>query len=89
MKWSDENDVIQKANNTETGLGASVCTRDTVQAERITNQLEVGNIWINAHAQIQPSTPFAGVKQSGFGVEMGVEGLKSYCNIRTVYTKRG
>ncbi|KAI0408802.1 aldehyde dehydrogenase [Xylaria palmicola] len=87
MKWSDEQDVIRRANATECGLGASVWTRDSAQANRIAEQLQAGNIWINCHAEMQPSTPFSGQKQSGMGVEMGVEGLKSYCSVQSVYTR--
>ncbi|CAJ2512376.1 Uu.00g053910.m01.CDS01 [Anthostomella pinea] len=87
MKWSDETDVINRANGTEFGLGASVWSKDMAQAERITKQLQAGNVWINSHAKIQTSTPFAGHKQSGLGVDMDIEGLKAYCNIQSVYTR--
>ncbi len=84
MKWSDEADVIRRANNTDTGLGASVWSRDMAQAERIANQIEAGNVWINTHGEIGPKYPFVGLKQSGFGVEMGAEGLKSFYNLQTM-----
>ncbi|KAI0154531.1 aldehyde dehydrogenase [Xylariaceae sp. FL1272] len=87
LKWSDESDVIRRANSTDTGLGASVWTRDSGQAKRIADQLEAGNVWVNTHAEIMPNTPFGGHKQSGLGREWGVEGLKSYCNLRSVYMK--
>ncbi|KAI1435758.1 aldehyde dehydrogenase [Xylaria sp. CBS 124048] len=87
MKWSDESDVIQRANTGLAGLGASIWSRDLDQADRIGKQLQAGNIWINCHAEMQPSTPFAGHKHSGLGVEMGVEGLKAYCNVQSVYTR--
>ncbi|KAI0970832.1 aldehyde dehydrogenase [Xylaria arbuscula] len=87
MKWSNEKDVIERANATEFGLGASVWTRDSSQADRMAGQLQAGNIWINAHAAIQPSTPFSGHKQSGLGVEMGDDGLKAYCNVKSVWNK--
>jgi acyl-CoA reductase-like NAD-dependent aldehyde dehydrogenase len=85
MKWSDETEVIKRVNNTNAGLGASIWSRDIAQAKRIAGKLEVGNIWINTHAEIQPSTPFGGQKQSGLGSEWGVEGLKAYCNLQSVY----
>ncbi|KAI1120957.1 aldehyde dehydrogenase [Nemania abortiva] len=85
MKWTDEHDVIRRVNATKLGLGASIWTGDSTEADRIASQLEVGNIWINCHAVMQPSTPFAGHKQSGFGVEMGDDGLKSYCNVQSIY----
>ncbi|TGJ86810.1 hypothetical protein E0Z10_g1999 [Xylaria hypoxylon] len=87
MKWSDEHDVIKRANATELGLGASVWSRDLSQADRMASQLQAGNIWVNCHAEMKPSTPFAGHKQSGLGVEMGDDGLKAYCNVQSVWNK--
>jgi acyl-CoA reductase-like NAD-dependent aldehyde dehydrogenase len=58
MKWSEESDVIQRANSTDAGLGASVWTRDDEQARRIASQLQAGNVWINTTQksnQIRPS----------------------------------
>ncbi|KAI0098025.1 aldehyde dehydrogenase domain-containing protein [Nemania sp. FL0031] len=85
MKWTDEHEVIRRANDTELGLGASVWTRDSAQADRIASQLEAGNIWVNCHAEMQPSTPFAGHKQSGLGSSTGDDGLKAYCNVQSIY----
>ncbi|KAI3390762.1 hypothetical protein diail_8700 [Diaporthe ilicicola] len=87
LKWSDESDVIQRANKTETGLGSSVWTRNEEQATRLRKQLKSGNVWINTHAEVVPNVPFAGHKQSGLGVEWGVEGMKSYCNLQAIYTR--
>jgi len=89
MKWSEETDVIQRANAIDVGLGASVWTRDADQAERISNQLQAGNIWVNCHAEMQANVPFPGHKQSGFGAEMGIEGLKAFCNVQAVYRRPG
>lgn len=87
MKWSDESDLVQRVNNTNAGLGASVWSRDEGQARRIGAKLQSGNIWINTHAEIQPNVPFGGQKQSGFGLEWGVEGLKAYCSLQSVYVR--
>ncbi|ETS73195.1 hypothetical protein PFICI_15140 [Pestalotiopsis fici W106-1] len=88
LKWSDEEDVIKRANNTDMGLGASVWTRDPQQAERIGRRLKAGNVWINCHGEVQPNAPFGGHKQSGIGYEWGVGGLKAYCNAQSIYLKR-
>ncbi|KAI1331114.1 aldehyde dehydrogenase [Xylariaceae sp. FL0255] len=87
MKWSSEADVIHRANNTHFGLGASVWSRDLGQAQRIARKLEAGNIWINTHAELQANTAFACHKQSGFGSELGIDGLKSWCNVQATYTR--
>ena len=87
MKWSEEDEVIQRANNTDMGLGASVWTTDLVEAERIGRQLEAGNIWVNNHLDLNPNTPFGGHKGSGLGSEWGVSGLKQFCNSQSLYLK--
>ncbi|KAI0408659.1 aldehyde dehydrogenase [Xylaria palmicola] len=87
MKWSDEEDVIRRANNTDFGLGASVWSRDLARADRIAKRLQAGNIWINSHAQLQGSTAFACHKQSGFGSELGIGGLMGWCNVQAVYSE--
>ncbi|KAI1464446.1 aldehyde dehydrogenase [Daldinia caldariorum] len=83
IKWTDEEDVIKRANNTRYGLGASVWTQDIAQAERMASKLQAGTVWINSHAELGASYPFGGHKNSGLGVEWGIEGMKSYCNIQT------
>lgn len=87
MKWSDEADVIRRANDTDYGLGASVWSRDIEQASRIANRLQAGNVWVNTHAELQASTAFACTKQSGFGSELGIDGLKNWCNVQAVYVR--
>jgi acyl-CoA reductase-like NAD-dependent aldehyde dehydrogenase len=87
MKWSSEDDVISQVNNTPFGLTASVWSRDMTQASRIANEIEAGTVLINAHAEMDANIPFAGHKHSGIGVEFGIEGLKSWCNLQTVITK--
>ncbi|KAJ5949789.1 hypothetical protein N7454_001373 [Penicillium verhagenii] len=83
MKWSDEEDVLAKANALETGLGSSVWSKDMERAGRMADRLESGMVWVNAHFQADPRAPFGGHKQSGMGVEWGVTGLLGYCNSQT------
>jgi len=59
------------------GLGASVWGRDLTQARAVAMRLQAGTVWINQHGVIHPLVPFGGSKRSGWGVEFGVEGLKS------------
>lgn len=87
LTWTDEEDVIIRANDTKMGLGASVWSDDLDEAERIGNQLEAGNIWINSHLELDPAVPFGGHKESGIGFEWGVDGLKAYCNVQVMYIK--
>ncbi|KUI55682.1 hypothetical protein VP1G_03069 [Cytospora mali] len=85
LKWSDEEDVITRANSSNTGLGASVWSKDVAKAEKIARELSAGSVWVNAHFQVSPNVPFGGHKQSGFGTELGVSGLKQYMNPRSLW----
>lgn len=88
MSWSDENEVIARANNTKMGLGASVWTKDLARARKIGERLEAGTVWINSHMELSPSAPFGGHKESVVGAELGREGLASFCNAQSMYLKK-
>lgn len=88
MKWSDEEDVIRRANKTSYGLGASVWTQDKEKAKQVARRLEAGTVWVNQHLMVDPSLGFGGHKQSGIGHELGPEGLKSFCNHKLIYIPR-
>jgi acyl-CoA reductase-like NAD-dependent aldehyde dehydrogenase len=87
LKWTDEEDVIRRANDSSFGLGASVWSKDIPRARRIVEQLEAGSVWVNTHFEIGPSVPFGGHKQSGLGMEWGITGLKGWCNPQAVWVK--
>lgn len=87
LKWDDEEDVIRRANDSESALGASVWTSDLKRGQRIADRLEAGNVWVNTHFEVSPLAPFGGHKSSGIGTEWGVQGLISYCNSQTVYVR--
>ena len=78
MKFSSEDEVIARANNSEYGLAGAVWTKDTDAGVRIAEQLETGTVWINEYLHLSPFAPFGGHKQSGFGAEYGEEGLKEF-----------
>lgn len=78
LKFSDVEDAIARANSAEVGLGASVWSADRDEAAKVAARLEAGTVWINSHGNLHPMAPFGGVKQSGYGVEFGVEGLKAF-----------
>jgi acyl-CoA reductase-like NAD-dependent aldehyde dehydrogenase len=83
LKWSDEADVIARANDTIYGLGASVWGKDLEACERIGSQLEAGTVWINEVHQYSPFQAFGGHKQSGLGCENSLHGLMEYTNWQT------
>ncbi|KAI8287714.1 hypothetical protein K4K60_012115 [Colletotrichum sp. SAR11_57] len=85
LTWSDEEDVIQRANDSKLGLGASVWTQDLDHGAKVARRLEAGSVWINNHMDLGSSAPFGGHKESGFGVEGGLAGIIGYCNSQTLY----
>ncbi|RAK96032.1 aldehyde dehydrogenase family protein [Aspergillus ibericus CBS 121593] len=89
LKWSDEADVLTRANDTEYGLGASVWSRDLQRARRLADQLEAGSVFINTHFECAPFAPFGGYKMSGMGTELGVNGLIGNCNSQTLWIRKG
>jgi len=84
LKYTDVDDAIRRANDTEFGLGASVWSSDRERAKKIALQLEAGTVWINQHIDIAPHIPQAGAKNSGIGVEISEEGLLEYTQIQVV-----
>lgn len=76
VRYQTLEQAIEWANAQPVGLGSSVWSADTDRALAVARQLEAGTTWINKHGQVDPRMPFGGIKQSGHGVEFGVEGLK-------------
>lgn len=85
LSFSSDEEAIQKANNTEYGLGASVWSSNIERANAIARQIEAGTVWVNTHTDLDPRVPFGGHKNSGIGAELGVTGLKAYCNTQTLF----
>ncbi|NMO03781.1 aldehyde dehydrogenase family protein [Gordonia sp. TBRC 11910] len=88
LKWSDENDVVARANDTLWGLGATVWGDDLEAVERIGRRLEAGTVWLNEVHEYSPHQVFGGHKQSGIGAENSLHGLAEYTNHQTVCLNR-
>lgn len=88
LKYRDIDEVLARANQSEYGLGASVWGEDVEAAVAVGNRIEAGTIWVNTIHELLPSYPFGGHKQSGIGVENGLEGLLEYTNPQTVVIHR-
>lgn len=78
-------EAIQLANATEFGLGASLWTEDLKKGENLATQIDSGAVFLNAMVASQPGLPFGGIKKSGFGRELGREGILEFVNTKTVY----
>jgi acyl-CoA reductase-like NAD-dependent aldehyde dehydrogenase len=84
LKYSTIDEVIARANASEYGLGATVWSASTDRALQVAQRLEAGTVWINKHLDLPPEVPYGGVKQSGFGVELGQQGLEEFTQMRIV-----
>ncbi|KAJ9268278.1 hypothetical protein DTO212C5_5606 [Paecilomyces variotii] len=89
IRCSDEKEIIRVANMTSFALGASVWTNDFSQAHRVAEQIEAGIVWINGHHLNDPSSPWGGFKESGFGKENGVEAYESYTKVKSTVINYG
>jgi len=83
----DAEDAVQIANQTTLGLGASLWTTNLKLAEKMAEKIEAGAVFINGMTKSDPRLPFGGIKQSGFGRELGSYGIKEFLNIKTVWIK--
>ncbi|MFF2274817.1 aldehyde dehydrogenase family protein [Agromyces sp. NPDC058126] len=77
IRYRDVDEAIEMANGVDVGLGASVWSSDREAAREVASRIQSGTVWINAHGVVHPMVPFGGAKQSGYGLEFGVEGLKA------------
>lgn len=85
LKWTTDDEVVARANLANAGLGATVYSTDLAKARRMADRLEAGSVWINSSEKPNVRAFFAGFKNSGFGGEMGKQGLLSYAYTKSIH----
>jgi acyl-CoA reductase-like NAD-dependent aldehyde dehydrogenase len=88
IKFDDVDDVVARANATDYGLGGSVWGQDEDKAFAVAERIASGTVWINETQHLSPTAAFGGMKQSGVGVEGGLEGLLEYTNAQTIVRRK-
>jgi succinate-semialdehyde dehydrogenase/glutarate-semialdehyde dehydrogenase len=85
FRVKDLDAAIALANSTRFGLGAAAWTRDAAEQQRLIVDLEAGIVFINGMVASDPRLPFGGIKQSGFGRELSLAGIREFVNTKTVW----
>ena len=80
-------EVLERANATEFGLGSGVWTRDLATAHRMARSIRAGSVWVNCYQMLDPGVPFGGYGMSGFGRESGPHHIEDYLETKAVWIK--
>lgn len=89
QKFSTEAEAIELANDTAYGLGAGIFSENASQCMRMVHAIKAGTVWCNQYMVLSNAVPFGGMKQSGFGRELGIDGLKEYTQTKAVHWNYG
>ncbi|MFT6407508.1 MAG: betaine-aldehyde dehydrogenase [Arenicella sp.] len=89
LPFTDEDDVLRRANDTDFGLSGAVFTQDFSRAHRVANKIQAGIVWINEYNVTPAEIPFGGYKQSGIGRENGLQAIEYYTQLKTIYANLG
>ncbi|KAF9473535.1 aldehyde dehydrogenase [Pholiota conissans] len=89
IKFKTEEEVIEKGNDTEYGLGSNIFTENLNRAIRVSNAIQSGSSWVNIAQVTDPAVPFGGYKHSGIGRELGEYALDTYTQVKGVHINLG
>ncbi|WKA46116.1 aldehyde dehydrogenase family protein [Geobacillus zalihae] len=85
IRFTDEEDAVRKANDTIYGLASGLWTSNLTRAHRVARKLKAGTVYVNTFSMLDSAAPFGGVKQSGFGRELGMEAMHLYTQTKHVW----
>ena len=88
LRFSVADQAIDRVNRCPEGLGGSVWGTDVTEAIRLATRMEAGTVWVNKHSDLDPAIPFGGAKQSGFGTELGREGVTEFTQLKVINIAR-
>ena len=89
MSFADESEAVARANSSPWGLGGYVWSANPERAYALAEQMDAGTVWINKHAELDPTIPFGGAKMSGLGNELGQEGLLEFTQQKIINMAKG
>jgi aldehyde dehydrogenase (NAD+) len=89
IKFKDEEEAVSIANDTPYGLAAGVWTQSIRRALLMSERLQAGTVWINTYRSVSYMSPFGGYKHSGLGRENGVDAIREYLQVKSVWIDTG
>jgi acyl-CoA reductase-like NAD-dependent aldehyde dehydrogenase len=87
IPFSDVDEAVRIANDTDYGLAAAIATSNVSSAHTLAHRLRAGVVWVNTHGELDLSFPFGGFKQSGIGRELGPQSLDNFTELKSVFIR--
>jgi (Z)-2-((N-methylformamido)methylene)-5-hydroxybutyrolactone dehydrogenase len=89
LKFHDEDEAVAIANDVRFGLGSGVWTSDIGRAIRMSEKIQAGTVWVNTYRAVSYMSPFGGYKESGMGRENGMDAIREYLQVKSVWINSG